>query len=203
MRMITAIVGLLCGCLATAVFLLAGGPGLLKARITLSVNEPSVLLINEVISRGIAEHPAALLGVAASQGGGFADPGLRHVRIGIVRLDSAEPGASALAIKISAPASDNSLLNGQLYMHSIWNLAWPGHGSIFLTGRDNHLPLLANLSWNLLNGDGFELAERPHPLSENARLLGAGGRLLAAEGIYREYVSPSGTGELELGLGDN
>ena len=203
MRPFIVILGFLCGCLATAAFLLAGGPGLLQARISLSVNEPSVVLVDDVISRGKAQHPAALLGLAASQGGGFADPGLRHVRVGIARLDSAEPGASALAIKISAPATDNSLLNGQLYMHSTWNVAWPGHGSIFLTGRDNHLPLLANLSWNLLTGDGFKLSERPHPLSENARLHGAGGRLLSAEGIYREYLSPPGAGELELGLADN
>jgi hypothetical protein len=203
MRLIIAVVGLVCGCLASSAFLLAGGPGLLQARIGLAVDEPSELLVDQVISRGIAEHPAALLGLAASQGGGFSDPGLRHARIGIVRLDSAEAGASALAIKISAPATDNSLLNGRLYMQSTWNMAWPGHGSVFLTGRDNHLPLLANLSWNLVNGDGFKLSERPHPLSEKARLLGAGGRLLAAEGIYREYVSPPGAGKLELGLGNN
>jgi len=203
MRQFIAIMGLLGGCLVTAAFLLAGGPGLLQARISLAVPEPSVLLIDDVISRGIAGQSTALLGLAGSQGGGFVDPGLRHVRVDIVRLDSAEPGASALGVKISAPATNNNLLNGQLYMQSVWNLAWPGHGSVFLTGRDNHLPLLANLSWNLLSGDGFKLSERPHPLSENARLHGAGGRLLAAEGIYREYLSPPGAGELELGLADN
>ncbi|MGI9330080.1 MAG: hypothetical protein ACR2QB_05135 [Gammaproteobacteria bacterium] len=203
MRQITVLAGLVCGCLVTLAFLLAGGLGLLQAKITPSVDKPGVLQIDEVFSRGMAEQPAALLGLAPSLGGGFEESSLRHVRISVARLDSPESGDSALAIKISAPATENSLLNSQLYMQSTWNLGWPGHGSVFLIGQDNHLPLLGNLFWNLFTGDGFELSERPHPLSERTRLLGAGGRLSAAEGIYQEYRVPPGAGELELGLENN
>jgi hypothetical protein len=86
---------------------------------------------------------------------------------------------------------------------SAWNLIWPGHGSLFLVGRDDYRTLLADRVFNALAGNGF----RPSPLQQaitiSPRLVGSGGRLAAAQGTYREYWSPGSGGELELGLEEN
>lgn len=203
MRFLSAILGLACGVVATVALLLLDPVSFFAGAPKLEIDNPSALTIIGPAGRGIRQQPAALLGLGDPEGGGFSDAGLRHARFQIARLDSADSGAPALAVKMVAVARDNNLLRSDLFMDSAWNLVWPGHGSVFLTGRDDYRPLLADMAENLLRGDGLQLSGRQHPLTVNARLYGASGRLQGADGTWREYRSPGGPDELVLGLAED
>ena len=200
MRWLVTLLGVAAGAVFSGWLMVGDTLSGFRGRISVPVRDPSVVVINAELGRGIPESPAALLGLAAPEGRSFSDAGLRHARFSVARLDSAEGGASALAVKLSALSPDNSLLAGRLTMDSSWSVVWPGHGSLFLSGRDDYRPLAADVAWNALRGQGLNLSVQPHELSMDARLLGAGGRLQDVEGNYREYLSPVAAGELELGL---
>lgn len=198
-----AIVGLLTGALVTAFALLEDPLALFESATVQPITDPAQLITSSEISRGLSFDPAGILGFETAQVEPFADPALRYARLEVALLDSADGGARALAVKLSAPRADNSLVRGRLVADSAWNLIWPGHGSLFLVGRDDYRPLLADQVWNATMGRGFQGTSRPQAIAIAPRLLGGGGRLATAAGTYREYWSPDAGGELELGLGDD
>ena len=203
MRIFIAIAGVLAGILITAFGLLQDPLGLFDGASTAPVPEPAQLVVNGRVARGITADAAGMIGAADAQVDAFADSVLRHARLAVVLLDSADGGAQALAVKLSATRADNSLLRGRLAADSAWNLMWPGHGSLFLTGRDDYRPLLADQVTNLLTGQGFDAPVPPRAIVMSPRLMGAGGRLTPALGTYQEYWFPDSGGELELGLTDD
>jgi hypothetical protein len=203
MPVLVAIVGLLLGGLVTAFTLLRDPLAMFESAVVQPIVDPAQLVTSSEISRGLSVDPTGILGFESGQLDPFIDSALRYARLDIVLLDSADGGARALAVKLSAPRADNSLLRGQLVADSAWNLIWPGHGSLFLVGRADYRPLLADQVWNAATGNGFKGTSRPHAISIAPRLLGSGGRLAVAAGTYREYWNPDAGDELELGLTEN
>ena len=203
MPVLVAIAGLLLGALVTAFTLLKDPLALFETATVEPITEPAQLVTSSEIGRGLAFAPAGILGFEAAQVAPFADPALRYARLQVALLDSADAGAQALAVKLSAPRGDNSLLRGRLVADSAWNLIWPRHGSLFLVGRDDYRPLLADQVWNAATGKGSQGTSQPHAIAMSPRLLGSGGRLANAAGTYREYWNPDSGSELELGLSDD
>lgn len=203
MQIIPVIVGLLIGALATAFTVLKDPLGLFESAAVTPIEAPAQLILRSGITRGISANPSGMLGFEENQVHPFAEAALRYARLDVVLLDSADGGARALAVKVSAPRADNSLVSGRLVADSVWNLMWPGHGSLFLVGRDDYRSLLADQTVNLLTGEGFQASPQPVPITIAPRLLGGGGRLIVATGTYREYRSPAAGTELELGLSED
>lgn len=203
MPVLVAILGVLTGVLVTAFTLIQDPLALFESAAKEPIAEPAQLVTRSAIGRGLTFDPAGILGFEAAQVDPFADSALRYARLEVVLLDSADSGARALAVKLSAPRGDNSLVRGRLVADSAWNLIWPGHGSLFLVGRDDYRPLLADQVRNAVTGKGLQATARPLAIAMSPRLLGSGGRLAAAEGTYREYRSPDTGGELALGLADD
>lgn len=203
MKILVVIAGLITGVIATAFTLLQDPLGLAESASSAPLANTAQLLVSDSLERGIKAEPAGILGDENAQVRPFPDSALRHSRLAVVLLDSAEGGAQALAVKLAATRQDNSLLRGRLAADSAWNLIWPGHGSLFLVGRDDYRSLLADQVTNLLTGQGSSATLQPRPITLSQRLLGAGGRLIQAKGIYREYWFPDAGAELELGLAED
>jgi hypothetical protein len=203
MRWLAGLVGLGCGLLAGILFLIMDPVAWFRDSPARVMPDAAQLIVSGTLGRGVPERPEGVLGVAAPEGRAFADAALRHARVEVAVLDSPETGARALAVKLGAVGKDNSLLRHRLFMDSAWNLVWPGHGSLFLSGRDDYRKLLAEEVWNAFNGEGFQVLQGLHPLTTAARLRGAGGRLAGAEGSYMEYWKPPAGGELALDLAED
>jgi hypothetical protein len=203
MRALVILAGLVIG-VALTLFLLIRDPlGLFEAASVEPLKDPTQLVVNTSIQRGIIASPAGLLGSEEAQIAPFADSALRHARLEVALLDSTDGGARALAVKLSATDGDNSLLQGRLAADSAWNLMWPGHGSLFLIGRDDFRPPLGDYLVSTLAGTELANSQPLQPISISPRLLGAGGRLTLAEGTYREYWAPDARSELELSLAED
>lgn len=203
MRIAVVMLGLVIGAVSAAFTLLRDPLGLFEAATMQPVDEPAELVAGNGLARGILADPAGVLGMDSAQVDPFVDSALRYARLDVVLLDSPAGGAPALAVKVAAPRGDNSLLGGRLVTDSSWNLMWPGHGSLFLSSRDDYRPLLADRVINLVTGQGFQPSTEPVGMAIKPRLLGAGGRLNATQGTYREFRSPVNGTELELGLLEN
>ncbi|UCG72228.1 MAG: hypothetical protein JSV45_13410 [Chromatiales bacterium] len=203
MPILVAILGLLTGMVVTGFALLQDPFSLFESATDTPIDAPAQLVTSSAIGRGLTFYPVGILGFEDAQVEPFADPALRYARLELALLDSGDGGARALAVKLSAPRGDNSLVRGRLVTDSAWNVIWPGHGSLFLAGRDDYRPLLADHLLNAASGKGLQGTERPQLMTIAPRLLGSGGRLAAAAGTYREYWNPDSRVELELGLVDD
>lgn len=203
MPVLVAIVGLVLGAMFTAFTLLQDPLNLFESALVQPMADPAQLVTSSEIDRGVLSTPAGILGFEAAQVDPFVDSALRYARLEVALLDSGDGGARALAVKLAAPRADNSLARGRLVADSAWNLIWPGHGSVFLVGREDYRPLLADQLWKGMIGSGPGSTLQPRAISIAPRLLGSGGRLATAAGSYREYWNPDTGGELELGLDEN
>jgi hypothetical protein len=199
-RALAALLGLGGGALAAAWVLLSDPLSLVWGTGSRDIPGAERLVVGETLARGVAAEPAGVLGLAPEDGSPFRDGALRYARIDLAIVDSAGGGTPALGVRLSAISPDNSLAGRRLLMDSVWNLAWPDHGSLFLAGRDDYRPLLADQAWNAITGEGFRPSPRRRALTTSARLLGGGGRLTAALGSYVEYRDPGAGAELALGL---
>ncbi len=209
MKWIVMIAGLIAGFSAGAALLLVYPLDWLPGHTLVQRASQTRLSITDATHRGIKATAGAMLGFRQTDGGGFMDPALRNARISVAVLDPVgEAGAPALAVKLSAVAVDNNLLRSRLVANSDWNLYWPGHGSLFLTGIDDYWPLLKEAIWSALTGNGFRVhgSHLLTPASGHAaaqRVIGASGKLKRLAGSYREWQQydsadgPEGTLELD------
>lgn len=207
MRILTIVLGLLAG-IAAGVAVLAVSPWrYFEQPRGLDGDLPTRLHVAGAVHRGSNAGPAALLGLDSAGTAGFSDPVLRHARITVAILESEVPGAPALAVKLSAASPENDLLRGRLSALSVWNIMWPGHGSLFLAGADDYLPELADSLRSAASGAGFKpmaeryLLSRPLPGGRFHGVVGASGRLATLAGHYREWDKPQAGGtviELEV-----
>lgn len=142
---------------------------------------------------GLALTPAGLLGFGADRT--FDDPGIGDARAEVVALGSDAGNRPALAVRLSALARPNSLLQARLGMVTAWNIVWPGQGSLLLAGSENFWTPVRDGLWSALRGRGFQPGRASYALPPvpglGANLIVAGsGEFAAVRGGFREEYSP-------------
>ncbi|MCC5794743.1 MAG: hypothetical protein JJT85_08410 [Chromatiales bacterium] len=195
MRWIAAFAGLLTGLVIAVVALLLNPVphrGLLQP---LSGDDVLTLRYQQVNSRGFDPSLPAFLGRPPypEDRMPLPDPALRHLRTTMLVLTGREDGRLGLAVRTSALARDNSLLQGRLATEEHWLLGWPGEPGMVATASSNHWFMLRDELWSRLHGSGVVLYPR-YLLSS----LGSGRTLpeIAAAGspfaggTLREWVEP-------------
>jgi hypothetical protein len=154
--------------------------------------------------RGMALTPGSLLGLGAPPPRrGFADPAIAHARVEVVVLGGEPGNAPALGVRLSAVATQNSLLRASLGVQTAWNLLWPERGSLQLAGSENLWAPLRDGSWSAVRGRGFVPGASRYPLpplpGAGAPLLVAGtGEFAAARGVFREEFAPAADAPAEF-----
>ncbi|MBW7931846.1 MAG: hypothetical protein H3C57_11210 [Gammaproteobacteria bacterium] len=144
--------------------------------------------------RGMAMTPGALLGWSGNAAA-FADPALRHARVEIVVLDDDAGGESVLGVRLSAVATQDSLLQARLGVTTAWNLVWPGRGSVMLAGSENAWPVLRDGLWAFVRGHGFRPGQDlyslpPLPGAGAPALVSGSGSFEGLRGSFREDFQP-------------
>ncbi len=207
MRLLATLLGLAAGVVSGLLLLAANLPARLEPSLALAADNLTRLDQRGTIARGMPASALALLGLDADEATAFSDPALRHARLALTVLEPESGGAPALAIKLAAISPANSLLRGHLFTNSVWSVAWPGHGSLFLVGSDDYWPLLADGIHALLRGDGPQARPGAYLLSERRQpgyfhgIVGASGALADFAGRYREWLllgDPQRSGWLEV-----
>lgn len=143
--------------------------------------------------RGFPLTPAGLLG--GGDGPRFKDPGIRYARAEIVALAGESGAPPGLAVRLSAIARQNSLLQARLGTVTAWNIVWPGRGSVLLAGSENFWAPLRDGLWSALRGRGFQPGQARYPLPPvpglgSPTLVGGTGEFAGARGAFREEFSP-------------
>lgn len=146
--------------------------------------------------QGMVLTPAGLLGFGSDTSGApFRDPGIRYARAEVVSLDDEGEGTPALAVRLSALARSNSLLQARLGMATTWNVVWPGRGSVLLAGSENLWTPVRDGLWSALRGRGFHPGRARYPLPPvpgfgPSLLIAGSGEFAAASGSFREEFAP-------------
>lgn len=198
MRILVAFLGLFVGILAGLMVVIWNPSARIEPRFSLQTDEPTRLTILDSIARGSGAEPRSLLGLGGELGGGFSDPALRYARVNVAVLKPEQSGANALAVKLSAVSTKNTLFRGRLFANSVWLIDWPGHGSLFLVGSDDYWPMLTDAAWSALFGGGFTPTSDVFPLTERLQIgrfqgvVGATGALAGFAGRYQEWQETGG-----------
>ncbi len=188
-RFLLGATGLLAG-MATALVAVLFNP--LAAPVAMRSPEFGPNLVKQYESpgfRGLDLGPVSFLGQQGSTG--FEEPGIEDVRVMMMVLEADDSSGKALAIKLSALSADNSILQGQLGLHSHWNIVWPGQGSYLLTGQENYWPLIR---------DELVASYRPPrdryvvTSAGEGLLAGGAGRFTGVSGAYAETVIDENAG---------
>lgn len=197
MRVLVAIVGLLAGLSSGVTLLLLNPLSMLDRPAPLDAEGVLTKPFSAPIHRGLSVNVWSMLGLGDDDPDMVLDgAAIRHARIGVAILESGDPGPAALAVKLSAYSDRNDLLRGRLGMSTCWNIIWPGRGSIFLVGQENHWPMLSEAALAALRGDGFLLGSEEYLLttrwssSDYQGAIGASGIYEKSAGQFREFARP-------------
>lgn len=116
--------------------------------------------------QGFALTPGGLVGAGTrgKDGSPFQDPGIRYARAEVVSLTGEAGSQPALAVRLSAIARPNSLLQARLGVTTAWNIVWPGKGSVLLAGSENFWAPVRDGLWSALRGRGFQPGRARYPL---------------------------------------
>lgn len=147
--------------------------------------------------KGFEMTPSGLLGQVSERGKAFAfkDAGIRYARAEVMSLAGEAGSGPALAIRLSAIARPNSLLQARLGVTTAWNVLWPGRGSVLLAGSENFWAPVRDGLWSAMRGRGFAPGQARYPLPPvpgmgSPRLISGSGEFAGAEGGFREEFSP-------------
>ncbi len=196
MRGLVALVGLCAGIVTGFLLVLSDPIGLLNPPPERKTSSLTQLVVVDSSGLGSSRQPRFAFGDEA-------DPALpattlKNARVDLALLKPDEPGASAMAVKLSAVSPTNDLLRARLSADVTWNIVWPNHGSIFLAGADNHWPQLKAASLSALTGGGFSLGEERFELTDLSPgtrfqgVVGGSGALTEVGGRYAEATGPGG-----------
>ncbi len=197
MRVIVAIVGLLAGLFSGVTILLLNPLNVLDRPPPLEAEGILTKPFSATIHRGLDMNVWSMLGLGDDDRDMVLnDAAIRHARIGVAILPADDTGPAALAVKLSAYSDRNDLLRARLGMSTCWNIIWPGRGSIFLVGQENHWPMLSEAALAALRGDGFLLRSEEYLLttrwssSDYQGAIGASGIYEKSAGQFREFARP-------------
>ena len=197
MRVIIGVIGFLAGVAAGALLVLFNPLGQLDRVPSLDGDAVATKRFEEGAYRGMEIALGPMLGLAnPNQGQGFREQSIGYSRASLVRLQGDGDLQAALAVKLSSYSTENSLLRGRLGMISLWNIVWPGEGSVFMLGQENFLPLLSEARLSALKGDGYSVRDERYPLTtrwsstDYQGIIGASGQYAEAGGQFREWVVP-------------
>ncbi len=145
--------------------------------------------------QGFAMTPAGLLGARGATGLAFKEAGIRYARAEIVSLTGEAGTAPALAVRLSAIARPNSLLQARLGVVTAWTIIWPGQGSLQLAGSENFWAPIRDGLWSALRGRGFRPGQARYPLPPvpglgPGAMISGSGEFAAARVAFREEYSP-------------
>jgi hypothetical protein len=201
-RHIASLVSLLLG-IGAGVLLLIMNPLFLVGR--LPASDGSSLLsyrYSSAVDPGPGPLVARLLGRDNNAAG--ADPALRYSDAAIVLLPATAGSPAALAVRVSALSTQNSLLRARLGTLDYWNIQWPAEGGLFAAGYSNYWKLAGDTF--VAGDDGpagrYDLAALP-PATAGGGITGASGRYAGASGQLRESIivgdrPPERSVELEI-----
>ncbi len=201
MRILVAVLGLALGIIAGISLLLVnplswlGGPTALPEDLA----PPKAYRLDDF--RGMEVGALDLLGLGGRKRAvALMDPALALVRVGIVVLPAGQGMPAALAVKVSTIAEANSLWRAQLGTNDVWNIMWPGDGSVFAAGYSNFWTLARDSFFAALRGGGRDLLAESYVLSaappqdSATGVTGAAGRYAGFTGEIREAIYPGDKG---------
>ena len=202
MRALVALLGLVLGVVAGVSLLLANPLAWTRSLPPLPADLAPARPYSAGDFRGYDGDIRNLLGIdGVDRDLAFPDPALAHVRAGIVVLPAGEGAPAALAIKVSAVASDNSLWRARLGTHDYWNILWSGEGSVFVANDANYWGFARDSFFALLRGGGGDSLAPSYALSARSpsnglpAIFGASGRYAGFTGEVRELMYPRAPGE--------